>query len=74
MSIPRVPDPLSVFDEMIAVAQYAATELSAELRDPDGGEIGETGIEIIRQQVTEISEFFHRVGIAPGSEEALRLF
>ena len=27
-SIPRVPDPLAVFDEMIAVAQYAASELS----------------------------------------------
>ena len=74
MSIPRAPDPLAVFDEMIAVAQYAASELSAELRDPDGGEIGETGVEKIRQQVTEITELFHRVGIVPGSEEALRLF
>ena len=74
MSMPRVPDPLSVFDEMIAVAQYAASELSGELRDPDGGKIGESGVEKIRQQVTDIGELFHRVGIVPGSEEALRLF
>ena len=74
MSIPRVPDPLAVFDEMIAVAQYAASELSGELRDPDGGKIGESGVEKIRQQVTDIGELFHRVGIVPGSEEALRLF
>lgn len=74
MSIPRVPSPVAVFDEMIAVAQYAASELSGVLRDPDGGEIGESGVEKIRQQVTGISELFHRVGIVPGSEEALRLF
>ena len=74
MSMPRVPDPLAVFDEMIAVAQYAASELSGELRDPDGGKIGESGVEKIRQQVTDIGELFHRVGIVPGSEEALRLF
>jgi cell division protein ZipA len=74
MSIPRVPDPLAVFDEMIAVAQYAASELSGQLRDPDGGEIGESGVEKIRQQITDIEELFHRVGIVPGSEEALRLF
>jgi hypothetical protein len=74
MSVPRVPDPLGVFDEMIAVAQYAASELSGQLRDPDGGEIGESGVEKIRQQVTDIEELFRRVGIVPGSEEALRLF
>ena len=73
-SMPHVPDPLAVFDEMIAVAQYAASELSGELRDPDGGKIGESGVEKIRQQVTDIEELFHRVGIVPGSEEALRLF
>jgi predicted nucleic acid-binding protein len=74
MNIPRVPDPLVVFDEMIAVAQYTASELSGQLRDPDGGEIGELGVEKIRQQVTDIEQLFHRVGIIPGSEEALRLF
>ncbi len=74
MSIPRVSDPLAVFDEMIAVAQYAASELSGQLRDPDDGEIGESGVQKIRQQVTDIEELFHRVGIVPGSEAALRLF
>ena len=74
MSIPRVLDPLAVFDEMIAVAQYAASELSGQLRDPDGGEIGVSGVEKIRQEVADIEEIFHRVGIVPGSEEALRLF
>ena len=74
MSVPRVDNPLTVFDEMIAVAQYAATELMGELRDPDGGKIGESDIQKIRQQVTDIDELFHRVGIVPGSEEALRLF
>ena len=64
----------NVFDEMVAVAQYAASELSGELRDPDGGEIGESGVEKIRQQITDITELFHRAGIVPGSEEALRLF
>ena len=74
MSIPRVPDPLAVFDEMIAVAQYAASELSGQLRDPDGGEIGVSGVEKIRQQVADIDELYHRVGIVPGSEEALLLY
>ena len=74
MSIPRVSDPITVYDEMIAVARYAASELSGEMRDPDGGEIGESGVKKIRQQVTDIGELFHRVGIVPGSEEALRLF
>ena len=74
MSIPRVFNPLAVFDEMIAVAQYAASELSGELRDPDGGKIGEPGVEKIRQQVTDFCELFDRVRIIPGSEEALRLF
>jgi hypothetical protein len=74
MSMPRAPDPLVVFDEMISVGQYVASELSGELRDPDGGEIGELAIKKIRQQVTDIGEVFHRAGITPGSEEALRLF
>ena len=74
MSIPRVPDPLTVFNEMMAVVQYAASELAGELFDPDGGEIDESGVEKIRQQITDINELFHRVGIVPGSEEALRLF
>ena len=59
---------------MIAVAQYVASELSGELCDPDGGEISESGVATIRQQVTDVGELFHRVGIVPGSEEALRLF
>jgi hypothetical protein len=74
MSIPRVPNPLAVFDEMIAVAQYSASELSGEMRDPDGDKIGESGVEKIRQQIIDIDELFNRAGIAPGSEEALRLF
>ena len=45
-----------------------------EVRDPDGGKIGESGVEKIRQQVTYLGELFDRVGIVPGSEEALRLF
>lgn len=74
MSIPRVLDPITVFDEMISVAQYIASELSGELRDPDGGNIDESGVDKIRKQVKDIGELFHRVGIIPGSEEALRLF
>jgi hypothetical protein len=74
MSIPRVSDPIAVFDEMIAVAQYSASELAGELRDPDGGSIAESGVAKIRQQVTDICDLFDRVGIVPGSDEALRLF
>jgi hypothetical protein len=74
MSVPRVPNPVDVFEQMISVAQYTTSEFSGELRDPDGGLIDESGVEKIRQQLTVIGEEFYRVGIDPGSEEALRLF
>jgi FtsZ-interacting cell division protein ZipA len=74
MSIPLVSDPLNVFDKMISVAQYVASELSGDLQDPDAGVIDYKGVEKIRKQVISIGEAFHRVGILPGSDEALRLF
>ena len=74
MSVPRVPDPLAVFDKMISVAQYAASELSGELRDPDDGVIGNRELQKIRQQVADLGDHFHRAGITPGSDDALRLF
>ena len=74
MSIPLVSDPLNVFDKMISVAQYVAFELSGDLQDPDGSMIDHKGVENIRNQVISIGEAFHRVGILPGSAEALRLF
>ena len=74
MSIPLVTDPLNVFDTMIAVGQYIALELSGSLQDPESGLIDQKAVEKIRQQVSNIGEAFHRVGILPGSDEAFRLF
>jgi len=59
---------------MISAAQYITSELSGELQDPSGSVIDEKQLENIRQQLINIGEVFHRVGITPGSEEALRLF
>ena len=74
MSIPLVTDLLNVFDAMIAVGQYIASDLSGSLQDPEGGLIDQKAVETIRQQVSNIEETFHRVGILPGSDEAFRLF
>ena len=56
------------------MGQYIASELSGSLQDPEGGLMDQKACEKIRQQVNNIGEVFHRVGILPGSDEAFRLF
>ncbi|MBO66773.1 MAG: hypothetical protein CL398_00545 [Acidiferrobacteraceae bacterium] len=74
MSVPRVEDPVSVYDQMVDTALHMGAKLSGRLLDPDGDPISKNDLLNIREQVGYIQEIFRRVGIDAGSRDALRLF
>ena len=74
MSVPLVSQPIDALEKMYSVAQFMSLELSGTMQTPDGADIDTHEMEKIRQQVITITDVFHRVGILPGSEAALRLF
>jgi cell division protein ZipA len=55
MLIDERSDPLGVFDDMLAAAQAAARELSAELRDEQRASLTRSGIALYRQRILDYS-------------------
>ena len=74
MSIPRAVNPSATFAKMISVAEYVSSELNGSVTDPDGSRLSAAHLSLIQRQVNGIGEAMRRLGIVPGSEEALRLF
>ena len=74
MSIPRAVNPSATFAKMISVAEYVSSELNGSVTDPDGSRLSTAHLSLIQRQVNGIGEAMRRLGIVPGSEEALRLF
>ena len=74
MSIPRAANPSGTFGKMISVAEYISAELNGSVTDPDGSRLSPAHLSLIQRQVNGVGEAMRRLGIVPGSEEALRLF
>jgi len=72
--VPRVPDGLKIFDNMVALGRKLAHEVSGLLVDDNLRPLTDTGIERIRQQLAQIYGRMETRGISAGSDLALRLF
>lgn len=74
LDIPRVKEPVKCFDEMTLLAMEVATTLRATLVDDQRVTLDNTAISHIRAQVDAVEKSMLAGGIAPGSDQALRLF
>lgn len=72
--VPRVPDGLKVFDNMVAFGRKLSSEVGGILVDDNLRPLTDTGIERIRAQLTRIYERMEARGVPSGSRRALRLF
>ena len=72
--VPRVPDGLKIFDNMVALGRKLAHEVGGLLVDDNLRPLTDTGIERIRQQLTQIYGRMESKGVPAGSDLALRLF
>jgi FtsZ-interacting cell division protein ZipA len=74
LDIPRVKEPVKYFDEMTKLAMDVATKLRATLVDDQRVTLSSSAISHIRAQVEAVEKSMLAGGIAPGSDQALRLF
>ena len=74
LDIPRVKEPVKCFDEMTLLAMEVATTLRATLVDDQRVTLDNAAISHIRAQVDAVEKSMLAGGIAPGSDQALRLF
>jgi FtsZ-interacting cell division protein ZipA len=74
LDVPRQPDGVAAFDQMVAVGRQLAQALGASLVDDNQSPVSESGLEQIRNQLRAIYANMESHGIAPGSPAALRLF
>jgi FtsZ-interacting cell division protein ZipA len=74
LDVPRLPDGIAAFNEMVKVGRQLAGALDGSLVDDNGIAVSEPGLEQIRSQLRTIYASMQAHGIAPGSELALRLF
>ncbi len=72
--VPRVPDGLKVFDNMVAFGRKIANEVGGILVDDNLRPLTDAGIEKIRTQLAQIYERMEARGVPSGSRRALRLF
>ena len=72
--VPRVPDGIKVFDNMVALGRKLANEAGGLLVDDNLRPLTDTGIENIRSQLSHIYERMEARGVPSGSRRALRLF
>jgi FtsZ-interacting cell division protein ZipA len=72
--VPRVPDGIKVFDNMVALGRKLANEAGGLLVDDNLRPLTDTGIEKIRSQLAHIYERMEARGVPSGSRRALRLF
>jgi len=74
LDVPRLPDGIAAFNEMVKVGKQLAGVLDGALVDDNGIAVSEPGLEQIRSQLRSIYASMQARGISPGSELALRLF
>ena len=74
MSVPRCQNPADVFSRMAYVARKIANQLGGVMLDQKKQPLTDASIKQIRRQVEDMGAAMADKGIAPGSEEALRLF
>jgi FtsZ-interacting cell division protein ZipA len=72
--VPRVPDGVKVFDDMVAFGRKLANEVGGVLVDDNLRPLTEAGIEKIRNQLIQIFERMDARGVPSGSRRSLRLF
>ncbi len=74
LDVPRVSDPIRVFDQMKLAAKRMVTTLDAMLVDDNRRPLDDAALASIRQQVGAAAAALREVNIEPGSPRALALF
>ncbi len=74
LDVPRVPDPVRVFDHMKLAAKRMVITLDATLVDDNRRPLDDAALAAIRQQVSAAAAALREVNIEPGSPRALALF
>ncbi len=74
LDVPRVGDPVRVFDQMKLAAKRMAITLDATLVDDNRRPLDDAALASIRQQVGGAADALRSVNIEPGSPRALALF
>jgi hypothetical protein len=74
LDVPRVPEPVKVYDQMRALAKRLAVTLDAELVDDNGKALTDAGLGTIRSRLQTVLATLRAKGIEPGGARALRLF
>jgi len=70
-SLPRSPDPVTVFERMLAAVHYAQKRLGGTVTSVEGG-ASSPGVTL--QQIRAAVKELNALGFPPGSSEALRFF
>jgi hypothetical protein len=74
LDVPRVSDPVRVFDQMKVAAKRMAHTLEAALVDDNRRPLDDNALAAIRQQIGKTAAGLQAVHIEPGSPRALALF
>lgn len=74
LDVPRVAEPVRVYDQMKAVAKRMAGTLDATLVDDNRRALDDAALNTIREQVRDTAAALRQVHIEPGSPRALALF
>jgi len=74
IDVPRVPDPVKVFDQVRLVAKRLAKTLEGVLVDDNRRPLDEASLAAIRDQVQATAAALRAAHIEPGGTRALRLF
>jgi len=74
LDVPRQPDGLATFNQMVQVGRQLAQSLGGTLVDDNGAPVTDAGLEQIRNQLRAIYRTMESRGMPPGSALAGRLF
>jgi len=74
LDVPRVAEPVRVFDQMRMVAKRMTQSLEAVLVDDNHRQLNDASLSAIRTQVQVTGEALRVANIEPGGPRALRLF
>jgi FtsZ-interacting cell division protein ZipA len=66
--------PGAVFSEMVDSAKAFAARIKGEAKAPNSDDLTQDDIDRIRQSIEKVAMEMENCGMAPGSEEAMRLF
>lgn len=74
LDVPRAENPVAQFDRMVRIAQEISRELQVNMVDDNRVVLSGSGLERIREQISQVETKMCSNGIAPGSGQARRLF